>query len=269
MALTFDDIYRQQGVQLPRVGIPGQVNTFEDLYGPNGSVQMNPPAQGTGQNALGSGGSAPVETTGEVPGPATPPPQTNPGNLPWDYGQSDLWNLLNGRTQSQGTIDGNGAFWNPNAYNNTEERQNAWIAAGRPNTDYMGRTVTGQTGGGTISYGGQQLAPGGNAFTQVLNSNPANFTAPRPPAATTTGSTGATTGTTAGTSASGTTQNLPGGGTTPSGGLGAAPNTTTAPGGGATQNQTNNQQVVGGQLNADLSVSSPRRRVANAMIVRR
>ncbi len=114
MALTFDDIYRQQGINTGPAPAPASSGASGVNFGPV------------------------------------------PNNL-WDNGQSDLWNLLNGRTQSVGTAYGMGQRWNPDQYSDSASRMAAWEAMGRPNTDYLGRTTTGQDGGGAIRQNFQQV----------------------------------------------------------------------------------------------------------------
>lgn len=124
--MNFDDIFRQQGVNI----------------------------QNTPQN------------TGPANGPAQFGPL--PTNTIMDYGQSPLWNLLNNRTRSAGEVFGTNQMWNPDQYQNAQQRFQAWDAMGRPSTDYMGRTVTGQDGGGVMTWNGQALNPNNNAFGQSL-----------------------------------------------------------------------------------------------------
>ncbi len=123
MALTFDDIYRQQGINTGPAPAPASSGASGVNFGPV------------------------------------------PNNL-WDNGQSDLWNLLNGRTQSVGTAYGMGQRWNPDQYSDSASRMAAWEAMGRPNTDYLGRTTTGQDGGGAIRQNFQQVLGMPTAPTQ-------------------------------------------------------------------------------------------------------
>jgi hypothetical protein len=120
--VNFDDIFRQQGVNIQ--------NTPQ----PTGPVQFGPLPTGTIM----------------------------------DNSQSPLWNILNNRTRSAGEVFGTNQQWNPDQYNNSAQRFEAWNALGRPSTDYMGRTVTGQDGGGVMTWNGQALNPNNNAFGQSL-----------------------------------------------------------------------------------------------------
>lgn len=240
MALTFDDIWAQKGVNIAQLPAPntGRVDTFADIYGTGGSN----PVQGA---------PAPTPTT-----PTTPAPQ----DLPANWWTNPFYSNIPGWGRSPG--DQNASIWDPSRYQDSASRAAAWNALGQPSVDYMGRSVTAQDGGGVISWGGQKIAPNtNNGFAQLfqptsngqLTLTSSTPQATTPPATTTTN----------------TTQTTPGSGTTNSAGLGSQNATGVASTPQSTVNKTPGQTVLGGQLNADLSVSNPRRRVANAMIVRR
>ncbi len=238
MAFTWDDIFRQQGVNIPNNTMPatGRVDTFADIYG--------------------TGGSNPVNT------PPTPTTPAATQDLPPGWWSNPFYSNVPGWGRSPG--DDNAAFWNPSLYQDSQSRQAAWNALGQPSVDYMGRSVTAQDGGGVISWGGKPIAPNtNNGFAQVFQpTSTGQMTPGGPPAQTTAPPTSAPTTTQ-------TTQNTPGSATTTSAGLGTQNATNVANPLQSTQNKTQGQAVLGGQLNADLTVSNPRRRVANAMIVRR
>jgi len=244
MAFTWDDIFRQQGVQIPQQPIPGtgRVDTFADIYG--------------------TGGSNPVQG---VPAPTpTPTPAPTAQNLPANWWTNPFYSNVPGWGRSPG--DDNAAFWDPSRYQDSQSRAAAWNALGQPSVDYLGRSVTAQDGGGVISWGGQKIAPNtNNGFAQVFQPTSSGQMAPSAPPVTAPATTTTTPNTT-----TNTTQTTPGSGTTNSAGLGTQNATGVAnPQQQSTQNKTPGQTVLGGQLNADLSVSNPRRRVANAMVVRR
>lgn len=236
MAISWDDIFRQQGVPISQspTPIPGQVNTFADIYG--------------------VGGSNPVNTT-------TPTTPTAPAtqDLPPGWWSNPFYSNVPGWGRSPG--DDNAAFWNPSLYQDTASRQQAWDALGQPSVDYLGRSVTGQDAGGVISWGGKPIASNtNNGFAQVFQPTSTGQIAPMAaPQATTP----------AAQTTAPTTQTAPGSTATTNTGLGTQNTTNVANPQQSTQNKAPGQTVLGGQLNADLTVSNPRRRVANAMIVRR
>ena len=133
--MTFDDIYRQMGINLPQQP-SGQ---------PMGNSQGGPGTQPTSQAQFG------------------PTPQGIYNN-----NESSLFNLLRGNMTSMGEAFGTGNRWNPEQYTDQAQRLQAWNALGNPTRDYQGRPVTAQDAGGNMTWNGQILGNQRNSFGQAL-----------------------------------------------------------------------------------------------------
>lgn len=258
MALNFEQLYASPlDALLRQQATPG---IFDQIYsGPAGIV--DPVAAQSVAAPAGSSGEVPFDTglggnaNPNAPGfwhvsPNTPTTPTTPTTPPAQNLPDQWWiNPWFAHVQGWGTNpnNANSSQWRPGDYTDPTARQNAWVALGRPDTDYQGNQVSGQFGGGSMQTGPNtpQFAVQRTTPAAPMATTPATPTTPTTPA---------------------TTPTTP---TTPTDGLTPNQQSATPTYTGIDGNQSSGGQVVTGQLNPDLTVSNPRRRVANAMIVRR